>query len=155
MTVKRVYLVGPITEDPRTHQWRKEAIKKLGDKFECDDPCASKFDRDTLKESDGDPQKIHELVDKHQSEILLPKSFQSVEKCDIILANFAIEPIDRPIIGSLMEIAWGYTMHKSIIAVRGAGYISRHPMILGCVHAWGNDLDEAMEIIKEFYTTRR
>lgn len=153
--MKRVYLVGPITEDQRTHQWRKEAIKKLGDKFDCDDPCASKFDRESLKEANGDAKKSHTIVEEHQAEILLPKSFQSVSECDIMLVNFSIEPSDRPMIGSLMEIAWGYDLHKSIIAVRGTGYYSRHPMIIGCVHAWGNDLDEAIEIIKEFYTIRR
>ncbi len=153
--MKRVYLVGPITEDPKTHQWRKEAIKKLGDKFDIDDPCSSKFDRDVLKEADGDAKKIHELTDKHQAEILLPKSYQSVREADIILVNFLIEPSDRPMIGSLMEIAWAYHSHKTVIAIRGPGYYSRHPMIVGSVHAWANDLDEAVAIIKEFYTTRR
>jgi nucleoside 2-deoxyribosyltransferase len=153
--MKKVYLAGPITEDPRTHQWRREAAKKLGEKFEIDDPCASKFDRETLKEAEGDAEKIHKLVDQHQSEILLPKSYQSVVKSDIILVNFSIEPTDRPIIGTVMEIAWAYVQHKTVIAIKGPGYYVHHPMITGAVHAWADTLDEAIEILKEFYSTRR
>jgi len=151
----RIYLAGPITEDPETHRWRRIAVKLLGEKFECDDPCASKFDRETLKEADGDAKKIHLLVDQHQAEILLPKSYQSVEACDIILVNFSIEPTDRPIIGTVMEIAWAWSLHKTIIAIDGKGYYTRHPMIKGTVNAWAESLEEAVDIIKEFFTTRR
>jgi hypothetical protein len=153
--MKVVYLAGPITEDPKTHQWRREVSRLLGDKFVCDDPCASKFDRETLKEAEGDAKKIHDLVDKYQAEILLPKSFQSVAKCDVILVNFAIEPSDRPIIGTLMEIAWAWVAHKVIIAVDGKGYYTRHPMIKGTVNAWAQSVEEAVDIIKQFFTTRR
>ena len=153
--MKKVYLAGPITEDPKTHQWRREVRKALSEKFIIDDPCASKFDRETLKEADGDAVKIHELVDQHQSEILLPKSYQSVLACDIILINFSIEPTDRPIIGTVMEIAWAWALHKTIIAIDGRGYYTRHPMIKGTVNAWAKNLEEALEIIAEFFTTRR
>lgn len=153
--MKRVYLAGPITEDPKTHQWRREARKELSEKFVIDDPCSSKFDRETLKEAGGDATKIHELVDQHQSEILLPKSYQSVAACDIVLVNFAIEPTDRPIIGTIMEIAWAWALHKTIIAIDGRGYYTRHPMIKGTVNAWAENLEEALEIVTEFFTTRR
>lgn len=151
----RVYLAGPITEDPETHQWRRKATKLLGEKFVIDDPCSSKFDRESLKEAGGDAEKIHALTAKHQSEILLPKSFQSVEKADIVLVNLAIEPSDRPIIGTIMEVAWAWANHKVIIAVVGPGYYSKHPMITGTVNAWAPTVEEAVEIIKEFFTTRR
>lgn len=151
----RVYLAGPITEDPETHKWRRVAAKLLGDKFECDDPCASKFDRETLKEAGGDAEKIHALTAIHQSEILLPKSYRSVEKAGIVLVNFSIEPSDRPIIGTVMEIAWAWANRKVIIAIKGPGYYTKHPMITGCVNAWADSLEEAVEIIKEFFTTRR
>ena len=151
---RRVYLVGVISEDPETHHWRKEAVKILGDRFIVDDPTSSKFDKETLKEADGDATKIHALVDQHQSEILLPKSFQSVEQADIILVNLAIEAKDRPMIGSVMEVAWAYAAHKTVIAIRGTSYYSKHPMIKGAVHAWSDTLEEAVGIIKEFYSKR-
>ena len=136
------------------HQWRRDAIKKLGENFIVDDPTSSKFDKETLKEAAGDAEKIHKLVDSHQSEILLPKSFQAVEKADIILINLAIEAKDRPMIGSIMEIAWAYSLHKTVIAIRGTTYYSRHPMVKGSVHAWADSLEEATGIIKEFYSKR-
>ena len=151
---KRVYLVGVISEDPASHLWRKEAKRLLGDNFYIDDPTSSKFDKETLKEAAGDAEKIHVLVDQHQSEILLPKSQQSVEDCDIVLVNLSIEAKDRPMIGSIMELAWAYKLHKTVIAVRGTGYYSRHPMVKGIVHAWADSLEEAVGIIKEFYSKR-
>lgn len=108
-----------------------------------------------LREADGDAEKIHKLVEAHQSEVLLPKSYQSVERCDIMLVNLAIEPVDRPIIGTVMEIAWAYDMHKTVIAVRGTGYYARHPMVTGSVHAWADTVEEAIGIVKEFFVTTR
>jgi nucleoside 2-deoxyribosyltransferase len=151
----KVYLAGPITEDSRTHQWRTEATHKLGSHFEIDNPASSKFDVESLKEAGGDPETIHNIVDRHQSEILLPKSYQSVSQCDILLVNFAIEPKDRPMVGTIMEVAWAYLTHKTVIAIRGTGYYTRHPMIKGAVHAWADDLTEAIGIIKEFFTKGR
>ena len=153
--MRKVYLAGPITEDTRTHQWRREVSRALSEKFIIDDPCSSKFDRDLIKEGDGDSKRFYELVEQHQSEILLPKSYQAVENCDIILVNFAIEPIDRPIIGTVMEIAWAYALHKVIIAIDGQGYYTKHPMITGAVNAWADTLEEAIEILNEFFTSKR
>jgi nucleoside 2-deoxyribosyltransferase len=153
--MKRVYLVGVISEDPKSHEWRREAKNLLKDKFEVDDPTSSKFDRETLKESEGDAEKMHRIVAEHQAEILLPKSLQAVEKADIILINLDLQAKDRPMIGSIMELAWAFLLHKTVIAIKGESYYSKHPMILGSVHAWAKDVQEACDIIKEFFTTRR
>jgi nucleoside 2-deoxyribosyltransferase len=144
-----------ITEDIQTREWRKEATKLLKDKFEVDDPTRFKFDREVIKEADGNAEKMQKLVAEHQAEILLPKSFQSVQKADIILANLALDANDRPMVGSLMEIAWAYAMHKTIIAIKGTSYYSQHPMIKGAIHAWANDVEEGCNIIREFFTTGR
>ena len=146
-----VYLVGAITEDPITREWRRTAIKKLRHIFEIIDPTASKFDKELLKESKEDSKEFYRRVAQKESEILLPKSYGAVEKATIILANFSLEPKDRPMVGSLFEIAWAWQLHKTIIAIKGNNYYSFHPMILGAVNAWADDLDEACEIIIEFF----
>ncbi len=151
----KIYLVGMITEDIKTREWRKEATKLLKDKFEIDDPTKFKFDQEVIKEADGDSEKLHKLVAEHQSEILLPKSFQSVQNADIILVNLALEASDRPMVGSIMEIGWAYAMHKTVIAIRGTSYYSYHPMIKGAIHAWAGSVKEAADIIREFFTTER
>ena len=153
--MKRIYLAGPITEDSRTHQWRQAVVKKLHDKFDIDNPCSSRFDKAVFKGAQGNALKIHELVDKYQAEILLPKSYQSVIKADVVLVNFAIEPSDRPMIGTIMEVAWAYVQHKTVIAVRGQGYYTRHPMIKGCVNAWAETIEEAIGILQEFYSSKK
>jgi len=154
MNKLKVYLVGAISEDKATHEWRIWATKRLKDKFDINDPAASKFDRETLKESGGDYEKMRKLVASHQAEILLPKSYQSIERADIILVNLALEPKHRPMIGTLMEIAWAYYAHKTIIAIRGDNYYSKHPMIVGCIHAWGDSVDEVVAILEEFFTSK-
>jgi hypothetical protein len=150
----KVYLIGVISEDPKCHEWRKEAKRLLKDKFDVNDPTRFKFDKEVMREAEGDAEKMHKIVSEHQAEILLPKSFQCVQTADIILVNLALEASDRPMIGSIMEIAWAYQMHKTIIAIKGESYYSRHPIIKGCVHAWARDVVEACDIIREFFTTR-
>jgi nucleoside 2-deoxyribosyltransferase len=153
--MKIVYLVGVISEDPKSHEWRKEAKHLLKDKFEINDPTSSRFDRELLKEADGDADKMHKLVAEHQAEILLPKSFQSVQAADIILINLDLQAKDRPMVGSIMELAWAFLLHKTVIAIKGDSYYSYHPMVQGCVHAWAKNVTEAAHIIREFFTTER
>jgi hypothetical protein len=147
----RIYLVGAISEDPASFKWRKEATRLLGDKFEVIDPTTSKFDKEVFKGAKGDAEKWHALVEKYQAKILLPKSFQSVSKSNIVLANLALEASDRSMVGSIMEIAWAFHEHKTIVAIKGSNYYCRHPMIQGCVHAWAEDVIEATDIIKQFF----
>jgi nucleoside 2-deoxyribosyltransferase len=150
-----VYLVGVISEDPKSHEWRREAKRLLRDKFVVNDPTSSRFDRETLKEAEGDADKMHKLVSEHQAEILLPKSLQSVQNCDIVLINLDLQAKDRPMVGSIMELAWAFMLHKTVIAIKGGSYYSYHPMVQGCVHAWAKSVAEAAEIIREFFTTER
>jgi hypothetical protein len=58
-------------------------------------------------------------------------------------------------IGSVMEVAWAYLLHKTVIAIKGDNYYSQHPMVTGAVNAWAKDVEEACEIIIEFFTTGR
>lgn len=149
---KRVYLVGVISEDPETHQWRKNVSRKLGDGFIVDDPARTRFDRNTLKEAGGDTEAMHKLYEQHESEILLPKSYQSVEDCDILLVNLQIGGEGH--VGHIMELAWAYVFHKPVIAMRGGDFRSKHPMVKGIIHAWADTEDEAVEIIKLFFSKR-
>jgi hypothetical protein len=149
---KTVYLVGVISEDPATHQWRRDVTRKLGENFITDQPTATRFDKSLLKETEGDPKLTAKFYEEHESEILLPKSYQSVEKCDIILINFQIQCNGH--VGHIMELAWGYVLHKTIIAIKGEGFESNHPIVRGIVHGWAKDVDEAVAIIKQFFTKR-
>jgi hypothetical protein len=144
-----IYLVGVISEDPKTHEWRKEATRLLKDKFIINDPTVSRFDKESLKESNEDEDRIKTFVASHQAEILLPKSYQSVETADILLINFDLYKEGHA--GHLMELAWGYQLHKIIVAIKGSTYYSYHPMVRGAVHAWAGNVKEACEIIKEFF----
>lgn len=148
----RVYLVGIITEDIITHEWRKVVKAKLGDKFIVDDPTATPFDKDAWKEAEGDPEKMKDIYDRHQTEILLPKSYQSVMKSDIILLNLKL--YEQGHAGHIMELAWAWAAHKTIVAVKGDSYYSRHPMVRAAVHAWTDTVEEACLMIKEFYGSK-
>lgn len=149
---RRVYLIGVISEDPSTHAWRREASKLLGDNFLADDPSATKFDRSTLKEAGGDTEIMQKMYDMHESEILLPKSYQAVESCDIVLVNLQIAGQGH--VGHIMELAWAYMLHKPVVAIRGSDFRSKHPMVKGIVHSWADTVEEAVSIIKLFYAKR-
>jgi len=148
--MKTVYLVGALTEDPATHAWREEAIKLLQG-FNIINPAGSAYDRKLLDKADGDPKVFYKWVRKKASEILLPKSFQSVIQSDILLANLALEPVGRPIIGTIFEIAWAWQLGKPIIAIKGDNFYSQHPMVTKAVHALVDSVEEGCKTIIEFF----
>lgn len=141
--MKRIYLVGVISDDGITHDWRKEATKLLGDKFEIDNPVKTRFDQAAIN---------NEVEKKIMSKraILLPKSLQSVEMADIILVNLGI--YEKGHAGHIMEIAWAYYLNKTIVAIKGDSVYYRHPMIRGAVTVWCETVEESCHVIKEFFT---
>jgi len=148
-----VYLVGALTEDPATHLWRDMAADLLSSYFEINNPGNSLFDKRILEKSGGVSEKFYKFVRREASDILLPKSFMSVLHSDIILANLELEPLDRPLIGSIMEIAWAFDHNKTIVAIKGDNFYCKHPMIVKAVCAWAKDVKEACDIIKQFFCT--
>jgi len=149
--MKTVYLIGTLSEDPATHIWRDEAVKLLQG-FNTINPAASIYDRKLLDKSDGDPKVFYKWTRKKVSEILLPKSFQSVIQSDILLANLAIEPVGRPMIGTIFEIAWAWQLNKPIIAIKDDNFYSQHPMVTKAVHALVDSVEEGCKIIVEFFS---
>lgn len=150
--MKRLYLAGAISADPETQDWRKYVVKRLGDTFEVDNPAMSKFDKEAYKEGKEDPEGFYKKQLGKNAEIFLPKSYQAVAKCDIFLVNLLIDPPGHA--GHIMELAWAWQLHKTIIAIRGEGFLSNHPMVRSCVNAWAEDEEEACDIIRMFFGKR-
>lgn len=69
-----------------------------------------------------------------------------VSGADMLLANLSYA--DRPSVGSIMEIAWAWTLGKPVIIVRGEAEWTRHPFITGSALAWLDSLDEVPETLE-------
>lgn len=149
--MKTIYLIGALSEDPATHQWRDEVILLLSDEFNIINPAASIFDKELLKKSKEDPEEFYKWVKRKDSELLLPKSYLAVEQSDILFTNLAIEPVGRPIIGTICELSWGWALHKAIVAIRGDNCYGKYPMIIKMVHAFVDSVQEGCRVIKEFF----
>lgn len=147
-----IYLVGALTENVATHKWRDEASARLGAYFNIINPAGSAYDKKLIERANGDPVVFYRWVKQEHSHLLLPKSLRSVERSDVLLVNFSIEPVGRPMIGSIMEIAWAWQLNKAIVAIKGDGFYSIHPMIVRAVHAWVKDVEDACDTITTFFS---
>ena len=78
----------------------------------------------------------------------MSRDFHDATTCDVILANLSI-PHDKPSLGTVMELAWGFQNQKLVVAIDSEKHNYRvHPMIREAVGFWAKDMDEALAIIE-------
>jgi len=151
MTTRKIYLAGNISSDPETYKWREEATKLLKDKYTILNPAANKFNKTLIKDHKGDAGGfLEEAIGKSQA-ILITKDFALVNSADIILVNLQIVTPEKPLIGTLFELSWAWLLRKPIIAIMGNNIYSKHPFVTCAISAKVNSVEEAAEVIKEFF----
>jgi nucleoside 2-deoxyribosyltransferase len=94
------------------------------------------FKKDAIKKSQG---------------ILIVKDYQLVVRADIILVNLQIITADKPMIGTMFELAWAWQLKKPVIAIVADNWYSKHPFPFSTFSARVETLDEACDIIKYFF----
>lgn len=151
---KVIYLAGVISENHESHKWRRTIYRKLSDQFIIDDPCRSLLDREGLKKMDDEDEHSEQTwidyIRSRPSGILLPKSYQAVNKADIIIINLRIYQEGHA--GHIMELAWAYGLHKTVIAIGDESCVyGKHPMVNASVHAWVKNEEEAVALVKEYF----
>jgi nucleoside 2-deoxyribosyltransferase len=151
MMVKTVYLAGTISADRETHEWRKQATKLLEQGMDVIDPGKSIYDRWIMRTAKGDHDNFNGIVQSEDTKLLLCKSRKGVMESDVVLVNFKIEPVGRPMIGTIMEIAWAWEHNIPIVAIPGEGFYNKHPMVRAAVTMWVLNLALACTSIREFF----
>jgi len=149
--MKKIYLAGNISANLDTYKWRDLATELLKDRYIIINPAANPFNKDLLKKYDDDPEKFKKMAVKKSQGILISKDYQLVMESDIILVNMAIITPEKPLIGTLFELAWSWEHNKPVIAVVGDNWWCKHPFPVDSFSAVADSVEEACDLIKYFF----
>ena len=148
---KKIYLAGNISSNPETYAWRDVAVKRLQNHYILLNPAANGFNRKLINEAKGKPEEFLVKAITRSKGILISKDFQLVDASDIILVNLAIVNPDKPMIGTMFEMAWAWYLHKPIIAIISDNIYCKHPFPGCAISATTQTIDEACDLILEFF----
>lgn len=148
--MKTIYLCGNISSDPETYRWRGRATKLLKG-YNVIDPVTNRFNKQLLDFHGSDPTVFTITAIKRSQRILITRDFNLVQSSDIILANLKLITPEKPPIGTLFELAWAWYLRKSVIAIIGDNLYSKHPFTASMFSATASDLEEAVQLIKDFF----
>jgi hypothetical protein len=85
---------------------------------------------------------------------IMSRDFFDCQRADVILCNFL--NLDRPPVGSLMEIAWAYAAHKPIVVAAPKDLpLLQHPMVKVAVSFPVETLDEAIDFVSIILNRKR
>lgn len=155
-----VYLIGQISKDPFTYQWRTEVEKYFhsaptNSHVEIINPCRSEFNKKaltTMTETQNSSGKVYAV---EGIKLLTPKDRRYVAQSNAAIANFNIYDKEKPLIGTIFELAWYYdSPDKMIIGFYDGdptqNVWTRHPFVQNSVHVWVKDHKQACEILENY-----
>jgi len=157
-----VYLVGQITADSVTYNWRKE----VEDYFECNEyvkiinPCNSLFNQKALENDDSEENGYSKKSYRERGILLLPhKDREYVKKSNVALVNMNMFSPEKPIIGSFFELAWYFDApEKMVIGIFDGDHTKdfqcQHPFVRSTVHVWVKDTSKACKLLERFMDVR-
>jgi len=128
MSTASIYLVGYISNGKKNNkhgiiekcqEWRNW-FKIMRPGYRWIDPMEGET-LDAIKDSG--------LSSDYPCGSLVARDYNSVKNADIILVNTDTFGQDRPLIGSIFEMAWAYEFHKPIIMISSDEYYVKHPFI--------------------------
>jgi len=156
-----VYLSGNISPDPATYEWRKKATDLLSrqsadrrplfqapaNSIRIIDPtdCFFNFEmRNKLT-----MQELVAFVAEHQSDVnlLCEKDYNFIVESDITFANLQLVHPDKPLIGTIAELAWAWEHKKIVIAIQGDNWYCKEPFIRRFVNSWVDSVEEGCDLI--------
>lgn len=143
-----VYLAGLISTDhPESLAWRPdvEFLLKANWKLDSLSPLRGK---DMTKSEDGGIS----TPDQGSKSIII-RDYNDIERADIMLVNLNTWGSTRPLVGTLMELAWAWQMKMPVVAVcdKGDVLMRQHPFINECVSHYCETMEEAIEFIGRYY----
>lgn len=156
----KIYLIGQISVNkPETYQWRKDVRTHFIDdrQFEFIDPCNNEFNETIAKEygdgSDLDRTKVYKT---NGISLLVPKDKMYVMKSTIAMANLIHYDQDKPMIGTMFELAWYHdNNHKAVIGIfdgdREEDKYCNHPFVKSVVNYWASSVDEACMVLEKYF----
>lgn len=151
-----MYLVGQITADPRTYEWRDNVVKHFeGRAIRIFNPCDSDFDRKKLLAAEGDNTLVIKMERAKHANILVPKDRSHVRESHVILANLNTIDPDKQSVGTFFELAWAYEQPYTVVIGIFDGNpntnpICSHPFVRSAVHTWVKNEQQACRLVEKF-----
>jgi nucleoside 2-deoxyribosyltransferase len=135
---KQVYLCGPITYDPISWTWRKEAWEFFFNRgIKALDPLRGQDFASTSE--NGSTSNI-------PRELSVERDILDIINSDAVLCNFIYIP-DRQMTGSFMELGICVALHKPFIVATTDPELQQHPFITELSVQVLDDLEEAQEAV--------
>ncbi len=143
-----VYLAGLISTDrPQSLEWRDDAAFKLKAGWGIDSlsPLRGK---DMTTSKDGGLSAAD-----HNSKSIILRDYNDIRQADVMLANFNMWGSTRPMVGTLMELAWAWEQKMPVVAVcdKSDRLMRDHPFINECVSHYCETIEEAIEFIGRYH----
>jgi hypothetical protein len=150
-----VYLAGNISGDNRTYEWRERFTELVNDEpnVVVINPCANKFNQSMKNVTEDGLAFVREAV-KRSQKILRAKDYQLVKICSAIVVNLELHDVNRPMIGTVQELAWAHDVfYVPVIAITGKedNIYTTHMWMDECCSAKVETVEEAAEMIKTFF----
>ena len=102
---------------------------------------------DPMDGEDLSTLKNHGLESNVQSAAMVMRDYTSVRNADIIIINTDTFGADRPLIGSIFEIAWAWEFKKPIIMISKDEYYVKHPFLKTVCSAVVKNQEAALEVL--------
>jgi len=153
-----IYLVGQISVDkPISYEWRENVRNhfKGNDMFQIIDPTNNNFNTAKLKEAGNDPHRF--IIYKTKGvQLLVPKDRTIVDDSTMCFANMNLYDENKPMIGSMFELAWYYDApEKAVIGIFDGDPESdvycNHPFVRSTIDLWVKNEQEACEITEYYF----
>lgn len=156
----KVYLIGQISvNDPETYDWRQRVRHYFMDdrQFEFIDPCNNEFNKSVQNEyGDGsDPERL-KTYRTSGIRLLVPKDKMYVMKSTIAIANLNHYDKEKPMVGTMFELAWYHdNNHKAVIGIfngdPSTDKYCNHPFVQSSINAWVQDEIEACKLMEKYF----
>ena len=148
MKLPTVYLAGLIsTTAPYSLSWRQEAEASLVDVATVLSPVRGKGNLFTESTDGGVTSNV-----LTSSDVIL-RDYQDIRKSDVILVHLELFGSDRPMMGTLFELAWAWEHRTPVVAIASPTntLMRTHPFIVQAVSHYCADLDSALDILLMHY----
>ena len=97
-----------------------------------------------------DKEGLHSSI---PDQALVHRDFNCVKSADLIIANLDTFGAERPMVGSLYELAWAWLDKKPVIIITSKDYYKYHPFIKNTASFIFENVDQVLEskAINYFY----
>jgi nucleoside 2-deoxyribosyltransferase len=107
-----------------------------------------------LNPINGENQISEDGLSSHiPSRAILDKDYNAIKKCDLFIVNMNVFGVNRPPIGTIMEIAFAYEFKKPIIMITQDEIYKKHPFVSNMISWYFNSVDDLLnqKAINIFY----